>query len=124
MVKQKETPPLGSPRALSLAPFAILWGPSCRPRRCIAKSLITALLFVRKRVLLPPPAAEYRNGADTARPPLLSDTPPPLERVPILALYESNANGGTLTTFTGSGASAPFSAVLRDVLEDDMVLLS
>ena len=68
--------------------------------------------------------AVYRNGADTARPPLLSDTPPPLERVPILALYESNANGGTLTTFTGSGASAPFSVVLRDVLEDDMVLLS
>ena len=42
----------------------------------------------------------------------------------LLALYESNANGGTLTTFTGSGASAPFSVVLRDVLEDDMVLLS
>ena len=95
-------------------------------RRRPAKLTITkkALLFVRKRVLLPPPAAEYRNGADTARPPLLSDTPPPLERVSILALYESNANGGTLTTFTGSGASAPFSVVLRDVLEDDMVLLS
>jgi len=35
-----------------------------------------------------------------------------------LALYESNANGGTLTTFIGSGASAPFSVVLRGVLED------
>ena len=96
-------------------------------RRRPAKLTITkkALLFVRKRVLLPrPPATEYRNGADTARPPLLSDTPPPLERVSILALYESNANGGTLTTFTGTGASAPFSMVLRGVLEDDMVLLS
>ena len=91
-----------------------------------AKLTITkkALLFVRKRVLLPPPAAEYRDGADTARPPLPSDTPPRLERVSILALYESNANGGPLPTFTGSGASAPFSVVLRDVLEDDMVLLS
>ena len=75
-------------------------------------------------MLLCPLPAEKRNGADTARPPLLSDTPPTIERVSILASYESNANGGTLTTFTGSGASAPFSVVLRGVLEDDMVLLS